>query len=41
MPEPAELARQLALTMESPVWQAVRKPAPWAAKQGPGQVLAA
>jgi nitrogenase molybdenum-cofactor synthesis protein NifE len=25
-----ELARQLALTMESPVWQAVRKPAPWA-----------
>jgi nitrogenase molybdenum-cofactor synthesis protein NifE len=37
----AELARQLALTMESPVWAAVRKPAPWAAKQGPGQVLAA
>lgn len=25
-----ELARQLALTMESPVWEAVRKPAPWA-----------
>jgi nitrogenase molybdenum-cofactor synthesis protein NifE len=25
----AELARQLALTMESPVWAAVRKPAPW------------
>jgi nitrogenase molybdenum-cofactor synthesis protein NifE len=25
-----ELARQLALTMESPVWGAVRKPAPWA-----------
>ncbi|MDD5298121.1 MAG: nitrogenase iron-molybdenum cofactor biosynthesis protein NifE [Rhodocyclaceae bacterium] len=27
----AELAKQLALTMESPVWQAVRAPAPWAA----------
>lgn len=25
-----ELARQLALTMESPVWEAVRRPAPWA-----------
>jgi nitrogenase molybdenum-cofactor synthesis protein NifE len=24
-----ELARQLALTLESPVWDAVRKPAPW------------
>ena len=24
-----ELVRQLALTLESPVWQAVRKPAPW------------
>ena len=24
-----ELARQLALTIESPVWNAVRKPAPW------------
>ncbi len=24
-----ELARQLALTLESPVWQAVRQPAPW------------
>jgi nitrogenase molybdenum-cofactor synthesis protein NifE len=24
-----ELVRQLALTMESPVWEAVRKPAPW------------
>ena len=24
-----ELAKQLALTMESPVWQAVRQPAPW------------
>jgi nitrogenase molybdenum-cofactor synthesis protein NifE len=28
-----ELVRQLALTIESPVWQAVRKPAPWAAAQ--------
>ena len=26
-----ELALQLALSMESPVWAAVRKPAPWAA----------
>ena len=25
-----ELARQMALSMESPVWQAVRRPAPWA-----------
>jgi hypothetical protein len=24
-----ELARQLALTIQSPVWAAVRKPAPW------------
>ena len=30
-----ELARQLALTIESPVWQAVRKPAPWANRGGP------
>lgn len=36
-----ELARQLALSMESPVWQAVRKPAPWAKQSGPGSVLAA
>ena len=36
-----ELARQLALSMESPVWAAVRKPAPWAAQSGPGRVLAA
>lgn len=28
-----ELARQLALTMESPVWEKVRRPAPWATKQ--------
>jgi nitrogenase molybdenum-cofactor synthesis protein NifE len=37
----AELARQLALSMESPVWAAVRKPAPWARQSGPGTVLAA
>jgi nitrogenase molybdenum-cofactor synthesis protein NifE len=24
-----ELARQLVLTIESPVWQQVRRPAPW------------
>ena len=36
-----ELAKQLALSIESPVWAAVRKPAPWAAQQGPGSVLAA
>jgi nitrogenase molybdenum-cofactor synthesis protein NifE len=24
-----ELARQMALTIESPVWQAVRRAAPW------------
>ena len=35
-----ELAKQLALSMESPVWAAVRKPAPWAGKSGPGSVLA-
>lgn len=28
-----ELVRQLALTIESPVWQAVRKPAPWHANK--------
>ena len=26
----AERARQLALSMNSPVWEAVRRPAPWA-----------
>jgi nitrogenase molybdenum-cofactor synthesis protein NifE len=31
-----ELARQLALTIESPVWQAVRKPAPWTHDSAPG-----
>ena len=25
-----ELVRQLCLTIESPVWEAVRRPAPWA-----------
>ncbi|NJD06356.1 MAG: nitrogenase iron-molybdenum cofactor biosynthesis protein NifE, partial [Methylococcaceae bacterium] len=30
-----ELVRQLALTMESPVWQAVRTPAPWRAASPP------
>jgi nitrogenase molybdenum-cofactor synthesis protein NifE len=37
----AELARQLALTIESPVWQAVRKPAPWANTTLPGVVMTA
>ena len=36
----SELARQLALSMESPVWAAVRKPAPWAGG-GSGTVLVA
>lgn len=27
-----ELVRQLALTLESPVWEAVRRPAPWASR---------
>lgn len=36
-----ELARQLALTIESPVWAAVRKPAPWASDSAPGIVMAA
>ncbi len=31
-----ELARQLALTIESPVWASVRKPAPWAHDAAPG-----
>ena len=35
-----ELVRQLALTLESPVWEAVRRPAPWASYAG-GEVLAA
>ncbi|MBC2729775.1 nitrogenase iron-molybdenum cofactor biosynthesis protein NifE [Thiobacillus sp.] len=37
----AELARQLALTIESPVWQSVRKPAPWATDSAPGVVMTA
>lgn len=36
-----ELARQLALTIESPVWPAVRKPAPWRVSAAPGVALAA
>ena len=36
-----ELARQLALSIESPVWEAVRRPAPWATKQLPGTVVPA
>jgi nitrogenase molybdenum-cofactor synthesis protein NifE len=36
-----ELARQLALTLQSPVWQAVRMPAPWAKCSAPGVELAA
>jgi len=34
-----ELARQFALTLESPIWQAVRKPAPWQAEKSCGQPL--
>ncbi len=34
-----ELARQLALSMNSPVWHAVRKPAPWARQNAAGNVL--
>lgn len=37
----AELARQLALTIESPVWASVRKPAPWANASAPGITLTA
>jgi len=36
-----ELARQLALSIESPVWPAVRKPAPWARQNAAGTVLVA
>ncbi len=36
-----ELARQLALTMESPVWPSVRKPAPWKTSVAPGVEVAA
>jgi nitrogenase molybdenum-cofactor synthesis protein NifE len=34
-----EMARQLALTIENPVWSAVRKPAPWAAAKAVGEVV--
>ena len=34
-----ELAKQLALTLESPVWEAVRKPAPWARTKAAGLPL--
>jgi len=36
-----ELVRQLALTLEAPVWDKVRKPAPWAAQKAAGEPLAA
>lgn len=37
-----ELVRQLALTIESPVWEQVRRPAPWAGvERGTGQPLVA
>jgi nitrogenase molybdenum-cofactor synthesis protein NifE len=35
-----ELARQLALTIENPVWQAVRRPAPWAREKAAGTPVA-
>lgn len=35
-----ELAKQLALTMESPVWEAVRRPAPWAKSKAAGTPVA-
>lgn len=36
-----ELARQLALTLESPVWEAVRRPQPWRAPVTEKQVVGA
>jgi len=36
-----ELARQFALTLESPVWEAVRAPSPWQENSGPGFALGA
>ncbi|MFH1873223.1 MAG: nitrogenase iron-molybdenum cofactor biosynthesis protein NifE [Pseudomonadota bacterium] len=36
-----ELVRQLALTLEAPVWDKVRKPAPWAAQTAAGEPLTA
>lgn len=35
-----ELARQLALSINSPVWQQVRQPAPWARQHATGRALA-
>ena len=34
-----ELARQLALSIESPVWKSIRKPAPWAVKKAGGEAV--
>jgi nitrogenase molybdenum-cofactor synthesis protein NifE len=34
-----ELAKQLALTIENPVWAQVKKPAPWAAAKSIGVAL--
>lgn len=34
-----ELARQLALTMESPVWEMVRKPSPWSQAKSVGTAV--
>ncbi|MDO6748802.1 nitrogenase component 1, partial [Gilvimarinus sp. 1_MG-2023] len=34
-----ELVRQLALTIESPVWQSGRRPAPWEATASQGDLL--
>ena len=36
-----ELARQLALSIESPVWEAVRRPAPWAKTKAAGNPVGA
>ena len=36
-----ELVRQLALTLEAPVWQKVRAPAPWAKHKAAGEPLVA
>lgn len=36
-----ELVRQLCLTLESPVWEAVRRPAPWDASRAQGTPLVA
>jgi nitrogenase molybdenum-cofactor synthesis protein NifE len=36
-----ELVRQLALTIEAPVWHKVRAPAPWAAQKSAGEPLTA